>query len=603
MQAAGILAIVLVPFLTGAFTVKIVGFMERCFMKLSLRKKGETGEAADDFGKSEMRAPNPLSDAEDNCRFGTKNYGSDEEGRLNSISDAEDSCRGGVKSNGNSEMRGLNPVFTYISGLLTLIFLFLCVHLVGLKLDVDLKGLEKLFFVPAAVLSLLGIPALIIDAKNLRNGKTSSVKHLDAAPSDITHSSVASINATSERRNTPAAAFRKTTLLFIIPAVLLGVVSYFLFAPSYVNDDTWEVVSTTVYHGTLYEYSAMTGEAVVKGFPIFYKVYIIPMLYSCLCDFFNLPQRLLLGFLMPSILLFCNLNIIYAISKECKVKNKPVFMLLYMLLLMAGTYLPDNAIPATVGYALLREGYSGYAYAYALAIPFSVLLFIKKKHLSSVVSLAPILGLVRLDRIFYALKEPVKTYVSINTAGKLIGLYLVAVLILIIIRKLKNEKTPKPLFFLPITLIAYAGEKILTIIDGKRAKVLYLLSLSFIIFAAGNFTLYGDAELLSTELSFEESVKEELKDYSDTEIKIWASEDFMAASRRILPNIRVLYGRDDVSNMMIGLDYEDPSEHVLDFSNSYKNMHAAKDFFYESEFTTEEALSEAYKEGVDLYIP
>ena len=575
MQAAGILAIILVPFLTGAFIVKILGFMERCFMKLSLRKKGKTG--------------------------------------TDSISSVKDNCHTEAKPFGGGEAQRLNPIFTYISGLLTLIFLFLCVHLVGLKLDVDLKGLEKLFFVPVAGLSALGILTLIIGVKTIRNDKASGAAHLDAAPSDITHSSsapsdishssAALTNATSEHRNSSAAAFGKTNLFFIIPAIMLGTVSYFLFAPSYVNDDTWEVVSTTVYHGTLYEYSAMTGEAVVKGFPIFYKIYIIPMLYSCLCDFFNLSQRLLLGFLMPSILLFLNLNIIYSIAKESKVKNKPVFMLLYMLLLMAGTYLPDNAIPATVGYALLREGYSGYAYAYALAIPFSVLLCIKKKYLSSVISLAPILGLVRLDRIFYALKEPVKTYVSINTAGKLIGLYLVAILVPVIMRKLKNNQTPKPLFFLPTTFIAYTGEKILTLIDGKRAKALYLLSLSFIILAAGNFTLYGDAELLSMELNFEKSVKEELKDYSDTEIKIWASEDFMATSRRILPNIRVLYGRDDVSNMMVGLDYEDPSEHVLDFSNSYKNMHAAKDFFYESELTTEEALREAYKEGVDLYIP
>ena len=578
MQAAGILAIILAPFLTGAFTVKILGFMERCFMKLSLRKKGKAGAAADNFDRSVMCVINPVSGAEGNCQTVTKGFGSGEAGRL-------------------------TPAFTYISGLLTLIFLFLCVHLVGLKLDVDLKGLEKLFFVPAAGLSVLGILTLIIGAKTIRNGKASGAAHLGTAPSDISHSNAAPISATSESKKTPAAAFDKTNLFFIIPAIMLGAVSYFLFAPSYVNDDTWEVVSTTVYHGTLYEYSAMTGEEVVKGFPIFYKIYIIPMLYSCLCGFFNLSQRLLLSFLMPSILLFLNLNIIYAISKECRITNKPVFMLLYMLLLMAGTYLPDNAIPATVGYALLREGYSGYAYAYALAIPFSVLLCIKKKYLSSVISLVPILGLVRLDRIFYALKEPVKAYVSINTAGKLIGLYLVAILVPALMRKLKNNQAPKPLFFLPTTLIAYTGEKILTLTDGRRAKVLYLLSLSFIIFAAGNFTLYGDAELLSEELNFEKSVKEELKDNSDTEIKIWASEDFMATVRRILPNIRVLYGRDDVSNMMNGLDYEDPSEHVLDFSNSYKNMHAAKDFFYESELTTEEALIEAYKEGVDLYIP
>ena len=559
MQAAGILAIILAPFLTGAFIVKVLGFMKGWFMKLSLRKKlpDHSAEEIENPDSGKRRGINPVSGAKGNCQAMAKNFGSD-----------------------RSEC--FNPAFTYISGLLTLLFLFLFMHLAGLKLDVDLKGLEELFFVPAAGLSVFGLLTLIIDLK------------------------------ASHRRSIPAAAFNKTGLFFIIPAVMLGLLSYFLFAPSYVNDDTWEVVSTTVYHGTLYEYSAMTGEAVVKGFPIFYKIYIIPMLYSCLCDFFNLSERLLLGFLMPSILLFLNLNIIYSIAGECKVKNKPVFMLLYMLLMMAGTYLPDNAIPATVGYALLREGYSGYAYAYGVAIPFSVYLFIKNtqkakaaliRFILSILALLPILGLVRLDRIFYALKEPVKTYVSINTAGKLIGLYLTAVLVLIIMRKLKNKKTSKPLFFLPIVLIAYTGEKLLTLVNGKRAKALYLLSLSFIILAAGNFSLYGDAELLSTEMSFEKSVKEELKDYSDTEIKIWASEDFMATVRRILPNISVLYGRDDITGMLNGLDYEDTSEYVLDFYNSYKNMHAAKDFFYESDLTTEEALTEAYKEGVDLYIP
>ncbi len=586
MQALGILAIILVPFLTGTFTVKALGFMEKCFMKLGLRKKEKPQGYFGTEGRFEESKPQGYIDTEGGIE------GSKPQGYFGT----------------EEKVEGLNPIFTYVSGLLTLIFLFLCVHLAGLKLDVDLKKLEKLFFVPAAGLSLLGVIFWAVKVKPVKHKKTSGTKSLgatssSAAPSATVPSTTASKRIKLSHSLAPVAVFNKANLFFIIPAVLLGVVSYFIFAPSYVNDDTWEVVSTTVYHGTLYEYSAMTGDEVIKGFPIFYKIYVIPMLYSCLCDFFNLPQRLLMGFLMPSILLFLNLNIIYAIARESHVKNKPVFMLLYMLLLMAGTYLPDNAIPATVGYALLREGYSGYAYAYAIAIPFSVFLFIKKKHFSSVLSLTPILCLVRLDRIFYALGKPLKTYVSINTAGKLIGLYLAAIAVLAVMRLLKRTQTAKALFFLPIVLIAYTGERILTLIDGKRAKALYLLSLSFIIFAAGNFSLYKDAELLSAELDFEKSVREELKDYSDTEIKIWASEDFMATARRILPNIRTLIGRDDITGMLNGLDYEEASLHTLDFYNSYKNMHSVNASFYPSDLSVEEAMEEAYKEGMDLYIP
>ena len=245
--------------------------------------------------------------------------------------------------------------------------------------------------------------------------------------------------------------FTAHMLYFLVPAVLLFMYSYLYLVPSLANDDTWEIVSTSLAKGSVYEYSAMTGKLMEKGLPIFNKIYVMPLLYIVMADFFDVPVAVSAGLLIPAIVYVLNLSIAYAIGKKINVGDNSYYMILYMLVLIAGTYLPSFGVPVTVGYTLLREGYSGYAVAYGVVIPTAVLLLLNKKYVWAVIAMAVNAPLVRIDRIFFALTRPIESARAINTAGKVAALYIVAVAVSLIIAALKKCEVKWQVLLLPAT--------------------------------------------------------------------------------------------------------------------------------------------------------
>lgn len=467
--------------------------------------------------------------------------------------------------------KAVSHLYVYVTGFLSLFVVLLACLLVALKKDYSLCGLEKCYFMYVVLpLSVVGVALL---RKRTKIEMSISVN--------------------------------KRNLFSLIPAILLAVFSYIYLAPSFLNDDTWEVVSTTLAHESLYEYSAMTGKLMEAGLPIFNKVYVMPMFYACMCDFFKIPMWVIAGILMPVILYSMNLCLINEIAKKASVKNREAFLLVYMIFLMAGTYLPVNGVPVTTGYALLREGYSGYAVAYGVAIPFVVLLLSEKKWLHGIGMAASVLGLVRLDRFFYALTDFLNSYHQINKAGKLLGVYFISVIASLVLLKLKNRKTPLYSYFLPGVLCAYVVVSIVDYLLGRKKKIMYFVGVCAVIFSAVSFNSFADGVTLKSTREYENQVKErlsQLKEEYGTDITIWADEDFMAVSRRIDGSVKTIYGRDDITkDYLIGMDYEDPG-FALDYYYSYKNMHDRNPHFYPSSMEVDEAIEKAYEEGLTVLV-
>lgn len=457
---------------------------------------------------------------------------------------------------------------TYLAGFLSLFAFFLACILVALKLDMPLSGLAKIYLYPVAVISLIGIVIIAIRQRKLF------------------------------RLEKPA----KDILLFVIPAVFIWAYSYLLLYPSVVNDDTFEIVLESITTDSVYLYSSMTGKLMEAGLPIFNKVYVMPMFISVFCGFFGISAEVFAGYILPSVLFVLNCAIVYKLAKELKVLSKSLFMLAYLMVLMAGTYLPTRAIPVTTGYALLREGYSGYAVAYAVLIPFVLYLCVKKRYVYAVLMAMPIVGLVRLDRIFYACVAPIETYKSINSAGKLLGLYFIALCVFAVMRAKKKERVPVATAFAPGILIAFMAELLVESVKEKKARTVMLLCIAVIIYAGGSFTSFTDAKTRSEVTEYRSEVAAALDTLDMSGSTIWASQEFLSEVRFIDSDVYTIYGRDDYTQMLSGLDYEKKSDNTEDYRNGFMNL-ISVNTFYPIELTMEEIMEEASKEADYLILP
>jgi len=451
----------------------------------------------------------------------------------------------------------VEPVVIYTTGLLALLSFFLFCLLIALKFDFSLIELEKLFLAGSLLIALPGV-AIFIKSRNKLNVRVG------------------------------CKAF-SADFIYIIIAILLFAFSYIYLSPSVVNDDTWDIVSVTLAKGTIYTHSAMTGQELVKGFPIFYKIYVVPMMVSCFCDCFRIEPSLLLKFIMPALAFILNLALVKIIAREIGVKNTNVFMLSYLILLTVGTYLPSKGIPITLGYSLLRQGYTGYAIAYGLLAPGVVLLLIRKQYFSAIVSCVSCLGLLRLDRLFFALREPINSYIDMSGAGKILALYLLAILTMIICTKKRNQEVTVFLLLLPSAFIAYEAEYIGGYLTGKRRKVMYYAALSILFYSACSFSIFSDAELSSSVRDKEIAAIEINKVINNPDSVVWGSCEMMGYLHRADGNRKTLYGRNANVATMDGLDYEDKPEDFDSLYLGYYNL-IDRDAFYDADTSIEELL-------------
>lgn len=369
--------------------------------------------------------------------------------------------------------------------------------------------------------------------------------------------------------------FDKKILVWVIPAIVLGAFSVFVLNSSYVNDVTVETVRTTLYTGKIYEYSSLLGTRMEAGLPIFVKIEIVPMFYACICNAFHIDILVLTGTVVPAITYTAHIFIMNEISAYAvKEKHRSLFMIFHLLLLLAGTYLPDNAIPVTIGRPLLMQGYSGFAWGFGVLVPLIILVCLQKRFCLAAFLVIPLTGLIKTDRFFFAAVEGLSSYLTMNLAGKLFALYVFSV-VFQLIRK-KNEKTPLPLYFLGSSLIAkslvdayeYIGEKKSFAIS---AGLLIMACCSFLPFKGATFA-FDKEEIDIASIKGDES-----------EVTVWAPRDIMENVRLYDASVRPVYGRDLFNpTMLAGINFEPYSEDSEDLLKMMTTMEVYTDDYVDS---------------------
>jgi len=380
-------------------------------------------------------------------------------------------------------------------------------------------------------------------------------------------------------------------------------VSFVVLSQSFVNDDIIEIVYTSVSTDTYYEYSSLTGDRMVNGLPIFNKVYVMPMFFTVICKVFGTNPYILGAVFMPLIVYILNLLLVHQIAKETGTDNIILFMNLYIVWLICGTYLPDFGIPVTWGYAVLRNGYSGYAVFYGVLVPLAVLLLIKKKYLKALCACTPAVSLVRIDRVFYAFADGFNTYGIINQAGKLAAVYFVSILAAWTLFKTTNKKTPFLLLLTPGLFSVYVITALCACIKDKKEKIIAITGVVFVLLTCVNFSPYKGAETEIECISRQRSVSEcvSLIKAEYPEARIYSAVEFMSAVRTSNGNTLTAYGRDYDNSYMTGLSYEPVSENTGDFERDMKNQLNGFDYIV-TEKTRDEIIDALVDEGVNVVV-
>lgn len=401
-------------------------------------------------------------------------------------------------------------------GALSLLACFLACILVSLWFDYSLYQLAKIFGVACASLTAGAIPVYVFAAS----------KH------EISYQN-----------------FDSKIVIWLIPATILGAVSIILINPTYVNDITVETVRTTLATGKIYEYSSLLGIKMEAGLPIFNKIEIVPLLYAVLCRDFDVDILTVTTYLAPIATYTANIFIMWEISKHvCEEQDRNLFMLFHLVILLAGTYLPETAIPATAGQPLLMQGYSGYAWAYGVVIPLVILMILDHRYILAAIVFSPILGLMRYDRIFYACKSFFTSYHQMNSAGKLLAIYLVAILWW---GFKKKNKAVMP-YELLLSGSALISATLVNAYKNLGRKKSFAVASMMAILACCTFTPFKGAtfSFYNREIDMV-SITEGVSD-----VTVWGPQAVMEETRRTENPVLPVYGRDLYEELLDGVNYE-----------------------------------------------
>lgn len=385
------------------------------------------------------------------------------------------------------------------------------------------------------------------------------------------------IFASFERVKAGAIKFKlpaKECLPVVIAASLLGVFSILVLDRSYVNDVTTEIVRTTLDSGKIYVYSSLTGAYMLKGLPIFNKVNVIPLLYAVLSKFSFTDINWITGLILPVFTYVINLLLVWEISSYVvKPASRRLFMFIHMVLLVAGTYLPAIAIPVSSGFTLLRQGFTGYTWAYAVIAPFIVLELLRNKKLSVLMAAASLLGVLKLDSVYFAFKDFVNSYHSIASGGKLWIMYLVCVMFFIYVSIEDKKKFPWKLLFSGCVLISAAITNLYESFSEKYKKSTCYAFLGWMLLAAlasVAFYPFKGAKISFAPDSSRKEIREVVKTLENWNestpisegepLVVCGDSELMSDLRRLTVKVRPSYGRDLYEPLLTGYSYEYPEE-------------------------------------------
>lgn len=427
----------------------------------------------------------------------------------------------------------------YVQGILSIFLVFLAVVLVGLKTDMSFKTFTLVSTIVLLLPGFLGVPFL------LSRAKAGQIKKLE---------------------------LDKKVLPVAIAAAVLGLFSIVFTNQSYVNDATIETVKTTIETGKIYVYSSLEGKMMLEGLPIYNKIFVIPMLYAVLSKITFTDITIITGLIIPVITYVLNLLIMWRISKFLVAENKrAIFMFAHMILLISGTFLPGIAIPASLGFPLLRQGYTGYAWAYGVLVPFVALMLLQKKYLRAGIFFIAILGLLKLDSIYFAFKDFSNSYYNMGASGKLWIMYLCALFYWIYVCITQKKRFHWEILLSGCAMIASAVCDLYDTYSQKESKQVCYSFLAWMTLASLGCVSFIPFKDISIGLSLDGSNKntreviDVLENWTESSPYEEDGKLVVAGCSEVMKQLRIstnkvlpAYGRDFIEPLLTGYNYEYP---------------------------------------------
>ncbi len=159
-------------------------------------------------------------------------------------------------------------------------------------------------------------------------------------------------------------------LLFIAQ---IGVAFYF--APIVQEDNTMEIVQTTLTTNSIHMYNSMTGQASVNGIAMQGKFMVLPLFYAYICRIFRMNPAVLLYRVIPVWILLVSYLVYAHLAQQLfrTEEDKPdsfavtVFIVLYGALLLFGDFLFT-----TIPYRIFHCAWTGETLVVAITLPFII---------------------------------------------------------------------------------------------------------------------------------------------------------------------------------------------------------------------------------------
>lgn len=238
---------------------------------------------------------------------------------------------------------------TYVTGLFAMLLIFEGVVIVALKLDLPFSVLTYLF----SILMLIICGSAFFVTKQLRIRKGFEWKNI----------------LLDQKKDIVILCILWVIIFFAQIAVS------FYFSPIVQEDNTMEIVQTTLTTNSIHMYNAMTGQASVNGIAMQGKFMALPLFYAYICRVFRLNPGVFLYRIVPTWILILSYMVYadWAGQMFRTEEDKPdtlaatVFVVLYAVLLFFGDFLFT-----TIPYRIFHCAWAGETVVVAIVLPFII---------------------------------------------------------------------------------------------------------------------------------------------------------------------------------------------------------------------------------------
>jgi len=251
----------------------------------------------------------------------------------------------------------------YLPGVFLMLCFFEGIVIISMKMDMPFS--KVVFVVSVLFLLLCGIACILCqkELKILLLPKSESGKETD----------------------TPTEKKRKIWILFFLLVFFLQVLLVIHFAPVTGDDNTMEIVQTTLATDSIGMYNPLTGQPYETGLTFQGKLLSLPVFYAYMIQIFSMNPAMFIYGVIPIWALFMTYQVYSIMGDELfhhkgGEQSKQLFLFFYSTLLLFGGFLFT-----TPGYQLLYGGWKGETLVVTVILPYLLCMGLhwsKEKHMT-----------------------------------------------------------------------------------------------------------------------------------------------------------------------------------------------------------------------------